>query len=642
MDFLIARASNADVLRRFTSDLRLSRLTEVDGALETCIVDNALIIAPGVSSSSVSNSFLFDGHATCGDFALSSSGPNPSRFCLDTLYQVTVHEPSVNNVSGVYFLAKVDLGEGLIDLVCDPLSQYNLFHAESTDFAVYSNNTYFIEAFLKGIGKPTSRSFSVAAHEASLGFGAGTRTALKGVHLTPPDTLVRLCLRENTSKFIELGRLATRSGNAHDQLQETASSLSGAMRAIHNQFNEHDIVYDLTGGFDSRLVLAASFSAGISGQKYFRSDFGKTPDVVIPDAIASECGMSYAPFPQNFDGEEITPLDFARRAVFRHQGHSTIFNYELGRYQVTNVVRIRGGVGEFVRAVYNPKIKNSTRWRMRRTLKALGCGQYHSALHHAGLSGGLQLPSGNKLSLLAFLVSRSLGPRRDFFTATFKKELTRNVYAQLETLLDIGVEESSLLNGLYLIDRSRRHYGFSSQLLNLSRPSFEPLANYDLWRFASQFDRHERADGVPIHQLMSTLSKKLLSFPYASSPFDQSSQGFSVFRDGSLERREPPRIKIKNVRPPKVVQSKDDGFRGVRGHQPYILPLVDEFFELLFSFDPSSEIWEFLSRPRFEELYASDHQLEVFRENALMFMRLLHGLIWCSGTEDHIPISAKI
>ncbi len=639
MDFLVARMAGLDQAKWPAPGRTWSRLSKIEGELEVLRVKNFLIAAPNVARASTSPLILFDGHATVNEQAFSSGGnAPPSQESLRLLLDHVMNDPAGNNICGVFVLVSIDIPKGSIKIYCDPLSQYNLFQSMAAGYSAFSNNIYFLEAFLEQVGAGTSRSFSVAAHESLLGFGALSRTGLTDVLLVPADHAIQFSLENNTCNHVPLKRLTISNRDRPVSVTETAASLAASIKAIHKQFQGHDIVYDVTGGYDSRLVLAGSMKAGITDQMYFRSDGAPAHDVAIPDYIAAAFNLSYAGFPQNFDGEKLSALDFARRAVFRQQAQSTIYANELGRFRVSNVVRIRGGVSGALRANYNPKMRSSISWRAKRALRAVKSGNWKSVRYHLGMPGDWRLPSGKTLNLLAFLISRNIGDKKEYFTDWFRSQVTRDLAEELHTLWMQGTRESALLNSLYLVDRSRRHFGLTSQMLNGSRPTFEPLANYDLWRLGVSYSPAERAAGCAIFDLMTELQPALLDVPYAPSSFDKSHLSFKVFGRDQIEIMEPRKTQIKSLGPPQIRVPKGIDLAGLTGHQKRIIPVTEEFFDLLFSVGPASDTWRYLDRNAFERVYRDSERDTIVKDNALMFMRLLHGLIWLHGLEDRTPI----
>ena len=643
MEFLIAKFSSDKDAWCMDIDGPWPQISTLDGPNKAVRYKDFLFVGPRADTFVPQATILFDGHATIDGEAISGGDQTSiSSTILEKLLSFSRKEKTYSGVSGVFVLVYIDIEHGLIEVFCDPLSQYNLFSANNCGIRVFSNSIYLIETLFRKVSQPQSRSFEVSAYETSLGFGGGLRTGLSGVTLVPADHRVRISISKNHIDYICQNTLSLEHSIDDLSPDSVANSMASSMKAIHNSFSSHDIVYDLTGGFDSRLVFAASLKTGQRNQLIFRSDGGPTHDVRIPDHIAREYGLDYAGFPENFDGEAISAIDFAKRAVFRQQGQSTIHCYELGRHRVSGVCRVRGGVGEMLRAVYSGKYERSFSWKVRRAVKAIKSGDTADLRYIFGLVIGDKSPLNSNIALISFLLSQNLGVKREFFTRNFRRSLTASIYDELENLLSLDIQEQAVLSGLYLTDRSRRHYGYVSQALNMVRPTFDPLSNIDLWHFASSYTLSERANGDALFDLMESLEPSLLDILYASSPLDKSTRGFKVFSDDFKDVEKPPEILIKSVKMAQFIT--ESGLKpGIPySHEAHILPHLEIFFDLLFSLDRTHEVWSILNRKVFDELYQNPECHRFFSQNALMFKRLFYGLIWVHSLEDDVQISGCI
>lgn len=640
MDFLVARLPKTLTAQDFTATLAGNRLSTVEGGLQYRQHGQFLLALPAAGVQAGDKTYWFDGHATIGSAAFSSSYPD--GLSADSLadYTARLAQGSLGKlpVSGVFTVLSVARELEGINIFLDPLSQYNLFHLNQGGLTAFSNNIYFLEALANAVGVPLKRAMTVAGQEALLGFGGGPKTGVDGISLLPLDSYVSIKPEQGIVAIKPLNMLPAKNLPVAERLEMTAESLSASLAAIQTSFSGHDTVYDLTGGIDSRFVLAASRAAGVRGQHYFRSMDGADHDTAIPDMIAHRFGLSFASFPENFDGEAVTRETMAKRAVFRQQGQSTIYNFELGRCRVNGVCRVRGGFGEITRAIYRGKLEKGPRWKWRHFMRSL------LSFDQAGLEYALSLRwprSGTDLRLMALLMSRWMGARSRFFTKGFRARLVSDIYRQFKGLRARGLQDDILLNGLYLTDRSRRHFGYMSQVLNLSRPSFEPLANIDLWYLACAYNKQDWENGQVAYDLMQRLDPELLAMPLVSSALTKSTAGFMPF-EGNTAPGIPAEVTIKQVEQAHVVG--DDGFRNtcLAGHALEIMPLTGLFFELVMSLDGGHDVWSVLDRCAFEELAGRSDRNEVVQEHALTFLRLLYGLIWVHGLEDRTPIDRII
>ncbi|RMB12064.1 hypothetical protein [Eilatimonas milleporae] len=644
MEFLIARASAKTDLACLKNGFDWHRLTTIDGGHHIGCLNNYMFIVPENSVDGTSEAVIFDGHGVIGGQAVSASDgakPRPGVRAVLSDYAAAAKRGGAPHVpaSGVFCICHIDFETGRFDLTLDPLSQYNVFVFETRDLRVFGNNIFMIEAVLTALGQRPRRLFRGAAFEAALGMGAVDTTGLEDVALFPSDMMLTGDSRRDELEFLPLNRLAHGSADRDGQLARAAGALSRSLRAVHACYPDHDIVYDLTGGLDSRMVLAASRHAGLRNQLFFRSEGGQRDDIVIPDRLADRFGMRFAPFPQNFNGERIDRRTLARRAVFRQQGQSTIYQFDLGRCRVTDVVRVRGGFGEIARLSY----------RLRSLRSAVV--KWHTLLKGIREKDRIVLDNWRRVftrdifgaltdgRALAFFVMRRMLGHRKLFTDDFRQAAYMRITDHLLSLAGGGMPAHFLVNALYLTDRARRHFAYTSQMLNLVRPTFEPLADIELWRLACLYSNEDRHDEKAFHDLFSALDPDVLSIPFSRSSLAVHDGYFKVLTDAEAGGKPPERVSMKSVPDPILTDGPEERLAGLKGHALDIVALEDYFFDLLFSCGQDSDVWRYLNRAEFERLNQDPERTKRIADNGLTFLRLLYGLIWIHRQDIPVPIS---
>jgi hypothetical protein len=493
-----------------------------------------------------------------------------------------------------------------------------------------------LSALYELMGAPLERSIESASYEAALGLGSHERTGFQEISLVPRSTFVKYDFNKESIEYNTTPEAKNGGYSHNEQLDIAACSLTNNVSLIHKHIPKYDIVYDLTGGIDSRLVLAASNNAGIRNQYFFRSPDGVSADVSIPNAIATKLALQYAPFPQNFGGEQLDYLDLIKRAVFRQQGQSTIYNFELGRYAIDQVARIRGGVGEITRLAYPLNIPRSLVGRYKTLFKGVVSREQRAldnlrnlALNHWSL--GEQDVNG-----LAYILHRRISRRSEYFTNEFHRDSYKNIKQFIEELRAAGVPNALLANAYYLTDRSRRHFGYTSQMLNIVRPSFEPLADSQLWELAKHYTFLELKNGDMVHDLFCRLDQSLLSIPIDSSSL-KNHKGFTLYDPSYNPIADFTTAGIKHI-DDAILPEGDVTSENFSGHAAIVAPHHKFFLELLFDQGPDSPVWSYLERTAFEKLHSRENWQKALSRNGLMFLRLFYGLIWINGLEQETPI----
>ncbi len=637
MEFLIARLATKEQAYALTKEKKWPQLDKVSGSYTAFSVGNFFFLLPqSAYRGSGSKLILFDGHATIADKALSAAyrDEKNAEILEDYLHDEIHGRITPQAVSGVFCAGEVLPETGEFSLHLDPLSQYNLLYVDHQKIKIVSNNIYCIEKAMKMAGLATTRSILNAAWEAAVGGCGHLTTGLEEATLTPPDHFVTGNARRNQFGWLKRNRLATRDA---PPASETAKSIASSLEAIHNTFGRHDIVYDLTGGIDSRVVLGGSRHSGQRQQVFFNNRNSADYDTIIPNLIAQKYALRRADFPTNFNGETVTRQQLARRAVFRQQGLTTAYSYSLGCYKLSDICRIRGGVGEIMRSVYLPHEPRSIKGKLKK-LHAIYCLKTMASRIAAFKSspsrhGALQ----TNLSSIASLFSQRVGPRAPLFTKDFKNSLYDKTLTTLEQLAQLGITEDNLLNGLYLTSRSRRHFGYTSQMFNHILPSFEPLANINLWHYANSHSSAQRRNGDVIFNLLKIMDEDLLSVPLQAPELAKSSLDFNLFdRSSDWNTPTPSEFRTKQCEGPIVADCNSPN--PYMGHGAVMFPNINLFFELLFSLDSNHSVWNTIDKKHFERLYASADTERVMTSSE-SYLRLFYGLIWIHKLEEATPVS---
>lgn len=637
MEFLIAKLPTKNEAYGLTQEKKWPQLSKLAGHYSAFNINNFFFLVPGsVFHLSRTKMILFDGHATIGHHAMSTAcGSEKNPKTLETYFRNKRQNLGLDvPVSGVFCAGEIHTDTGAFTLILDPLSQYNLFHFNGQATQVFSNNIYCVEKIMSLIGQPNTRSIFNAASEAAVGVSGHLTTGLDEIQLTPPDHYVTGNATRNQVALIRSHQLSsTTPSNAFG----TANSLATSLNAIHHSFNDHDIVYDLTGGIDSRVVFGASRHAGLRQQLIFSNENSAPYDTLIPNLIAKKYSLKRAGYQHNFNGESVTSQQLAKRAVFRQQGQATTYNYALGRNRVTGLCRIRGGVGEIMRTMYSIRGQKSLKWKLKHFLASHKPENTVDRIHFFKPRRKRLFSVDADLSLMALLFTYRIKGKAEAFTIEFQRVIYEQTLHTLETMAGLGLENNQLFNGLYLSSRSRRHFGYTSQMFNQIRPSFEPLANIDLWRFSNSHDFEQRKNGDVIFSLLNIMEKELLTVPLQAPSLINSSWDFNLFTGACPSAPEPPLAKTKHCPGPRMVDP--DNNNCYSGHAANMYPNMSLFFELLFALDQNHMIWTMINKNYFEKLYASGAYEETLTSDGL-FLRLLYGLIWVHKLEEIAPISS--
>lgn len=638
MQFLCIRFSSKNALDIAAKIEDWPFLSTVDGPPVVSAAGGFLCVLSGKRLQLENRTYYFGGHVVIGGKAISSSAPDSlAADDLADLHDAMLGFGTEKTVaSGIFTLVVICNDTGAVSVFTDPLSQYNVFTCEKGGLHAISNNVFLIEHLFSALKAPIKRSFEVAGFEACFSFGAGNRTGYDDIRLMPADTYSVIKPHAASIEYRAAGALKPPDMDKREAFGHAVSSLKASAAAIHDSFSGHDIVYDLTGGFDSRLVLAASRSAGIRSQNVFRSEFSPLYDRAIPDMMVEKLGLFYADFPENYNGEAVTQNDLAKRAVYRQQGQSTVYNFELGQYRLEGVCRIRGGVGEILRTMFSAAPNRTFGWRLRKAWQGM---KGKTPRLEAYASSFLKnLFSDDYASLTSLRLVARAEKYAQYLEPDFMKEAFCTVESQLANLQNNGFSKGQLLNAYYLTDRSRRHFGFTSQMLNDVRPSFEPLASLSLWHLACSYDEGTRKNLQLLYELFQALDPEILDFPFPDKSLKGTTMPFVHFEKEPVITEPLPKRPIRSC--PEVVlkdtleQSSAEGV-----HEREMQNLKALLQELVCSLNSNHDVWQVLKRQSLMELCQSAEFDQAVLKDAQFFKRITYGMLWVLYEEDHVPIS---
>lgn len=203
-------------------------------------------------------------------------------------------ESGMRRLRGIFTLVRLDESiDGFV--VSDPLGLSFSYHGENADVAVIGSRAELVARAVASPRSPSLDPLGVCGLAYS-SYRIGHRTGFAGVRTVPPGTSVVV----NAESGAELASaplpwIAAPALSADpqaaldlilDEITEIVSTSLSAPASHH--------IADLTGGKDSRLVLAAAIHAGVADQLTFRTDGPPDlPDVLVASDLAGRLNLSY-------------------------------------------------------------------------------------------------------------------------------------------------------------------------------------------------------------------------------------------------------------------------------------------------------------------------------------------------------------
>ncbi len=651
MEFIIIssptiKASSPGIAKQLNS---APRITPIDGPLNAIITDSTLFASSGLQS--LHGQYIsWDGHGVVGTTAFSSGAELPLSVEQANNYLNTCLGSSGNtDMRGVFVYATFDKRTSEFNVALDPLSQYPLFLFTSGDTLITSNNVYLIEAVASYMGHSLTRSPEAGAFEAAFGVGAGQKTGFKQISLLPHGHMIA----GNSTKWqIKKAQMPDyKKGYDYQQLLRlSVERLKNYMKALQQSSGNSRLLFDLTGGQDSRICFAAALAAGLPDIAIFSAGDDIDPDKRIAYQIAQKFGAKVGNYPENHDSQTISAKQRSQTAVFRQQGHSNLYHYQLGNVRLEGVCRVRGSAGELTRCFKDNPSKYSLFWEapwkhIKQLLRSDTA--YKAVLQIYWATFG---SSNNKMaSRWAYKYCNI--PQS--YQRLFHKQFIRSATHQLQADIAKAAETAQTMGtDIYLKDRAKRHFGYMSRGLNMTCGAFDPLYDPVILAAADALPETERANARLSFDLIEALGgKELLEIPFfkesiTASQLKYLSERLSVPIE-KLSIQPPalanvPRTNIKRANEQKISPANAPAPKDLCDHGIYLWNIRTYFIDLIQTLPTSHKCWNIFNRQNLLKAVAPNGYFFRNHVTATRGLRIFHTILWVAGEEHHSPIISRI
>lgn len=286
---LLHVSSNKDILELFDRDLnRLNAFKQISASNLAIGEFSALALAPAKAGQAASVAYSLDGKTWIA--ALGTWLPLPARRGADSQWLLDVYlrygpVGLSKQLQGIFAIFVGDKTTGNVHVITDRCGSLHVFyrttpngHAICTSSAVLSS------------GSPLD---PVAAHE----FIAGgiifeDRTLYRDVRKLPPASVATFFSNGKCSieQYWMPSEIRAESLDCTEAADTVYSALTRVLRALPE--TPKPLVSDLTGGYDSRLLLAGLLDAGIPFETTV-SGSETLPDVIVAQLIAQAFGIHH-------------------------------------------------------------------------------------------------------------------------------------------------------------------------------------------------------------------------------------------------------------------------------------------------------------------------------------------------------------
>ncbi|PCI64737.1 MAG: hypothetical protein COB37_00125 [Kordiimonadales bacterium] len=606
--------------------------------------ENTLVLASTEPSATIGPNgdlVFWDGAVIDRDVAFSSLLPVPGAASRLEQYVRSIEKGDIpKNLVGVFGCA-VFSEAGAFTIAPDPLSQYAFFCFKDSSRQYFTNCLQLLEKARAVEGRPLVRSFASSAFETVFGLGGLTRTGFSDVYKLLPNHFIRC--RRGQVDFVPFPSSVFFGGvskaDYSEKLKEAAEQQRTSARAMRASHADEDLVFDLSGGKDTRLLLGAQLATKAKAVQVFLGGPKGGLDQQAASRLVQHFGLDSVQYSSNVGGEDIGPVDVARRSAYRFQGTSNLHQTYPGSCQLNNVARVRGTSSEArTRSFFSHQRVMEQKSLLGHFRAYLKGARKNPELAWSKLKLGLQNSKRTPQYLLpAMLVSRG-GRLHRFFHKSFLNDAYSSISDDVNWLSAQGVAPENLADTYYIFDRGWRICGFPAQVMNSYKTIYEPFN--DLTLLEAQFalaadDRDNARVALDLFRDYAVVDLLEMPFDQGSWPGDHLSVGQAKQRAAltkiSTEKTDPgPAANSSNVAHSVYYLG---GPAYMKGTQRYML-------EIASGLPQHHHCWDYLRRD--EIITAIETGLFLTPKFSQDGLRLLHSFIWLAGDECREPIAVGV
>jgi hypothetical protein len=273
---------------------------------------------------------------------------------LHTHWQQRPIKSETQELDGLYTAVSLSTtGEG--HLTTDPLSVAMLYRAETPDFVVYSSRASLAARVAAPEGQEPERDPFGVGWLTFFGYVVSNQTGFANTVVLPAGATVDI--HPNWGSRVHVSNAPPWAGNFTQGLSDddlvglVYDDLTRSIRST-GLLPTRDHLADITGGKDSRLILALMIEAGVTDKFKFRTiGAPHSADAIVGEAIASNFSLEH----EAVDPQPMDPALFRRRLgthVFQTCGVLNAWDMK-GGIGVSTSPRVSGLGGEVLRTFFS-------------------------------------------------------------------------------------------------------------------------------------------------------------------------------------------------------------------------------------------------------------------------------------------------
>ncbi|GEK52995.1 hypothetical protein [Vreelandella venusta] len=341
MEFIIASGPGVDkgVVEKLKPVLIESSRRNSDTLLETEILGGRGLLLRSYSEGEFVDKMPqgFDGFAIFEGVAFDSASPPIFSYkCSDDFF---------DNARGMFCrVIGCESGEEAF-VERDILGVYPIWYASYNNIDFASNNIYCIANAINSLGGKVYRNSFYSASELALENALWKESPFEGVYLLGVHE--KIIFNGMGADVIKFSPWYYRSSFSYQELLEkTCEEVSGNIKAISDSRYSHK-VSDLTGGYDSRMILSGIVGQGLQDNFSFFTSGVNTGDSSAASFLRNKYKLRKTAY--NIKGTPGDMVDKVRRSLCASYGQHSMADY--ANY-MPDVVECNGTMGELFRQFY--------------------------------------------------------------------------------------------------------------------------------------------------------------------------------------------------------------------------------------------------------------------------------------------------
>lgn len=377
----------------------------------------------------------------------------------------------------------IDLDAQYVLCLPDPLGGALAFRYRSSTVQIVSTDMVSLANIVIAMGLPLRKSADFQLERLILGNGGLTPSSYEDVdRLDPFEYWIVAEAGVKRGQYEQVVSDATYV----ESVAIIRDELIESVLAVSKLPTERRIAH-ITGGFDSRLVLAAAMAAGCAKEFiYFCSGPAGSTDRKIADGLSLALDLPRS----TGGGLAASPLEHVHEqllAPLYHSGGITSSGPNGGESR-SNVVVAGGGYGGILRSTFSSRF---------------------SSLSPEDVS-----PS----SLMDKFAPRPTGSAQIYANSTLNS-LGSKLHQEWQKLREQGHEHDSIGDAFYLAVRNRYHFGQNSMLWSRVGRRFDPLYSVSATTAAARLPLYSRQTNVLGFDIMESFGVNLEKYPFDTNRF---------------------------------------------------------------------------------------------------------------------------